>query len=113
MVLEKAHSFDTTKLSFSDVKTNKNGGKTVYINLNNSQFVLQTPVMTLPFDLNVYDKGDYPKYSIEGSFRDMEDDYRIKGFYENMDRLDKLILSQAVKNSMSWLGKKKNECGSC
>jgi hypothetical protein len=37
----------------------------------------------------------------------MEDDYRIKGFYENMDRLDKLILSQAVKNSMSWLGKKK------
>ena len=107
MVLAKAHSFDTTKLSFSDVKTNKSGGKTVYINLNKNMFVLQTPVMTLPFDLNIYDKGDYPKYSLEGSFKDMEDDYRIKGFYENMEKLDKLILSQAVKNSMSWLGKKK------
>ena len=78
------------------MKKNNSGGKSIYINLNNSKFQLQTPVMTLPFDLNVYDKGEYPKYSIDVSFRDMEDNYRISGFYENMDKLDKLIISQAV-----------------
>ena len=107
MVLEKSYKFDTSKISFSDVKTNQNGGKSVYINLNNSQFVLQTPVMTIPFGLNVYDKGDYPKYSVEISFRDMEENYKIKGFYENMEELEERILDFAKKNSMAILGKKK------
>tara|TARA_B110000114_G_C14958568_1_gene343402 strand:- start:55 stop:735 length:681 start_codon:yes stop_codon:yes gene_type:complete len=108
MVLEKSHSFDTSKLSFNDVKTNKNGGKSIYISLDKSKFALQTPVMTLPYDMSVYDKGDYPKYSIELSFRDMEDNYRIAGFYERMEQLDNLILDTAVKNSMKWFGKKKS-----
>lgn len=107
MSIQKSHSFDTTKLIFNDVKTNANGGKSIYISLNKSKFALQTPVMTLPFDLSVYDKGDYPKYSIDVSFKDMEDNYRISGFYEKMETLDNLILEAAVKNSMKWFGKKK------
>lgn len=109
MVLQKAHSYDTKNISFSDVKTNSNGGKSIYINLDRSKFQLQTSVMTLPFDLNVYDKGEYPKYSIEISFRDMEDNYKVSGFYENMDQLDKLIIKQAAKNSKSWFGKKMSD----
>ena len=108
MVLDKSHSFDTSKLSFNDVKTKKNGGKSIYISLDKCKFALQTPVMTLPYDMSVYDKGDYPKYSIELSFRDMEDNYRIAGFYERMEQLDNLILDTAVKNSMKWFGKKKS-----
>ncbi len=108
MVLEKSHSFDIKKLSFNDVKTNQNGGKSIYISLQNSKFSLQTPVMTLPYDMSVYDKGDYPKYSIELSFKDLEDDYRVNGFYERMEKLDNLILDEAVKNSMKWFGKKKS-----
>ena len=108
MVLQKSHSFDISKLSFNDVKTNQNGGKSVYISLDKSKFALQTPVMVLPYDMSVYDKGDYPKYSIELSFRDMEDNYRVAGFYERMEELDNLILDAAVKNSMKWFGKKKS-----
>ena len=108
MVLQKSHSFDISKLSFNDVKTNQNGGKSIYISLDKSKFSLQTPVMALPYDMSVYDKGDYPKYSIELSFRDMEDNYRIAGFYERMEQLDNLILDTAVKNSMKWFGKKKS-----
>ena len=52
-------------LHWHDVKTNTNGGKSVYISFNKGKFALQTPVMTLPFDMSVYDKGDYPKYSID------------------------------------------------
>ena len=109
MVIQKAHSFNTKNVSFSDVKTNSNGGKTVYVNLDGSKFQLQTPVMTLPFDLNVYDKGEYPKYSIELSFRDMEDNYKVSGFYENMDELDKQILKYASKNSKALFGKKMSD----
>jgi hypothetical protein len=107
MSIQKSHSFDTNKLCFNDVKTNTNGGKSVYISFNKGKFALQTPVMTLPFDMSVYDKGDYPKYSIDVSFKDMEDNYRINGFYERMETLDNLILDAAVKNSMKWFGKKK------
>ena len=108
MVLQKSHSFDISKLSFNDVKTNQNGGKSVYISLDKSKFALQTPVMVLPYDMSVYDKGDYPKYSIELSFRDLGDNYRVAGFYERMEQLDNLILDTAVKNSMKWFGKKKS-----
>ena len=109
MVIQKSHSFNTKNISFSDVKTNSNGGKTVFVNLDGSKFQLQTPVMTLPFDLNVYDKGEYPKYSIELSFRDMEDNYKVSGFYENMDDLDKQILKYASKNSKALFGKKMSD----
>ena len=63
MPLVKSHKIDITKASFSDVKTNENGGKSIYLNYDNSKFMMQTPVM--PYDMSVYDKGEYPKYSVE------------------------------------------------
>ena len=63
--------------------------------------------MTIPFGLNVYDKGDYPKYSVEISFRDMEENYKIKGFYENMEELEERILDFAKKIVWQFLVKRK------
>ena len=71
----KGNKVNVSKLTFSDVKTNSNGGKTVYIN-NGGIFRVQTPIMTLPYDMSVYE-GDYPKYTIEVSFRDMEENPKI------------------------------------
>ena len=107
MVLQKAHNYYNNKISFSQIKTNSNGGKSVYINYDNVKFQLQTPTMALPFDLNIYDKGDYPKYSVELSFRDLEDNYKVSGFYEKMEELDLMILKFAKKNSKSIFGKKR------
>ena len=107
MSLVKSHRVDLKNVSFSDVKTNDNGGKSIYVNYNQKTFYMQTPVMNMPYDMSVYDKGDYPKYSLELSFRDMDEDYRVKGFHENMENFDELLVDNGVKNSMAWFKKKK------
>ena len=76
----KAHRMDVGKVSFSDVKTNDNGGKTIYLNYDNHSFIVQTPKMTLPYNMSVYDKGEYPKYSLEVSFRDLIIIQRLRDF---------------------------------
>ena len=36
----------------------------------------------------------------------MEDDYRVKGFHSKMKELDELVLENAFKNCLKWLGRK-------
>ena len=96
----KAHRMDVGKVSFSDVKTNDNGGKTIYLNYDNHSFIVQTPKMTLPYNMSVYDKGEYPKYSLEVSFRDLDNNSKVKGFYDNFESLDDTIIEAGTKNSM-------------
>lgn len=107
MSVVKSHRLNISDLSFSDVKSNENGGKTIYLNHKKNKFYMQTPVMSMPYDMSVYDKGDYPKYSIELSYRDLGEDYRVNGFHENMEAIDKLLIENGVKNSMTWFKKKK------
>lgn len=106
MPLVKAHRLDFENVSFSDVKENGNGGNTVYVNYKKGIFKLQTPVMRMPYNLSVYDKGDYPKYSIDVAFRDMDSDYRVSGFYENMKKLQETIIDHAFENKKDFFGKK-------
>jgi hypothetical protein len=103
----KSHKIDISKVSVTEPKTNNNGGKSIYLNYDNHGFYLQTPKMTLPYNMNVYDKGDYPKYSVEVSFRDMDTNSKIKGFFDSFSKLDEYLIEQGSKNSMPWFKKKK------
>ena len=102
MSLEKSYKLDTSKITISK---NVNSPKIKY---NSSEFKIQTPVMALPYDLNVYDKGSVPKYSIDISFRDMENNYKIKGFFDNMTYLDSRIYKYAKKHCDNFFEEKKN-----
>ena len=96
----KAHRMDVGKVTFSDIKkTNDNGGKTIYSNYDNHSFIVQTPKMTLPYNMSIYDKGEYPKYSIEVSFRDLDNNSKIKGFFDNFKSLDDRIIERAHKGT--------------
>ena len=103
----KAHRMDISKVSVSEPKTNNNGGKSIYLNYENHPLIVQTPRMSLPYNMSVYDKGEYPKYSVEVSFRDMDTNNKVKGYYDNFDSLDGFLVEQGVKNSMPWFKKKK------
>ena len=35
----------------------------VFILIIIKKIYMQTPVMNMPYDMSVYDKGEYPKYS--------------------------------------------------
>lgn len=108
MSIVKAHRIETSKITFSEVKVNEgNAGKTVWLNYNTNIFRAQTPVMTLPYDMSVYDKGEYPKHTIELSFRDMDDDKKVEGFHKNMEAIENMLIENGVKQSMAWFKKKK------
>ena len=105
MPLVKSHRINFDNLEIADARENGNGGKTVYLNYQSGMFKMQTPKMSMPYNMSVYDKGEYPKFSIDVAFRDLEDDYRVRGFHENMNQLQDVILETALNNSKKWFSK--------
>tara|TARA_B100000795_G_scaffold250604_1_gene218923 strand:+ start:1674 stop:2408 length:735 start_codon:yes stop_codon:yes gene_type:complete len=104
----KSHQIKIDKVSISDPKPNNNGGKSIYINYDKHPFIVQTPKMTLPYNMSAYERDGAPtKYSIELSFKDLETNPKVKKFFDNFDSLDKLLIDEGVKNSWTWLQKKK------
>ena len=122
----KPKNFNPASVSFSDVKPNKFGGKTVFVNYNDGKFAIQTPTMHLPYNLNVDEIKDSKtdavtgqKYSINLSFRgmDRENDTslsskerrnakRLREFHEMLRSLETRIIEEGVKQSGSWLQQK-------
>lgn len=103
--------FDIDNITFSEVKKLPNGGKNVFVNIDNEgskfKMVFQTPKMMCPYGMSCFDQGEYPKYSLEMSFGGMEEDPTLKRFYDNLEAFDKKMISEAMKNSLAWFGKKK------
>ena len=105
MPIVKSHRLNLDLLEIADARDNGNGGKTIYLNYQGGMFKMQTPKMSMPYNMSVYDKGEYPKYSIDVAFRDVEEDYRVRGFHENMNDLQTEILQTALDNSKKWFSK--------
>lgn len=102
-------AFDVSKVTLGAVKTLDNGGKTVYVSYDGKPMILQTPEMVAPFGLSKFetDKG-VPKYSIDLSFKDREKRKGLQAFYDNMLKLNDVMIQQGLENSMSWFRKKHN-----
>lgn len=83
------------------------GAKYVYVGYNGKNLIVQTPKMYIPFGMNVYDKGEYPKYSVELSFQGMDEDKSLREFHDNIMAFDDFLIEAGVKNSTSWFKKKK------
>lgn len=105
----KGKNFNPELVTISDKPSvMDSGAKYVYVGYKGKNLVVQTPLMDMPFGLNLYDKGDYPKYSVELSFRNMENDKNLQSFYDNLQKFDEKLIDEGVKNQLSWL-KKKNQ----
>ena len=119
----KPKNFDPSLLEFSEVKTNKYGGKAVYVRYSGGKLRVQTPKMTLPYGLNEDDMTDPKtnevighKYSVNLSFRNMDraDDEtlppkvrsnarRLSEFHTMLGGVDAQVIKEGTKNSMPWL----------
>lgn len=115
--ITKPKNFKNENLHFSEVKTNKYGGKSVYIRYNEDKFRIQTPEMHLPYGLNedvITDdttgevKGH--KYSVNFSFKgidlDSTEGTKLQEFHRMLERVDELVIKEAHKNSLPWLKQK-------
>ena len=103
-------SFDVSSVSYSAPRTLDNGGRAIYMSLNRSPIVIQTPEMVAPYGVsNWNDDGKGPdKYSLDLSFKGKEGRENLNTFFEKMVALDKKLVQDGVDNSMTWLKKKYN-----
>jgi hypothetical protein len=113
VILPKNVSIENIK--FGAVKTQPNGGKSIYISHNNSPLIIQTPEMRCPFGLSKWDKTekgsdgiekDSFKYDLLLGFDGKDTRENIQIFYDKLEAFDKMLITAGVSNSMNWLGKK-------
>lgn len=114
--LTKGKNINTDNVSFSNARTLDNGAKLVYVNYGGGRFNVQTPWMEVPWDLSCYNEGPYPKYSMELSFKGMDEDPDIRGFHDKFIELEQKIIEEGCKernnimNGVSWFKLPKAKC---
>jgi hypothetical protein len=105
MSLVKGKNIDTTVITFSVPKSLDNGAKLVYVNYNQGRFSVQTPWMTMPWKMGAYTDGEYPKYSIDLSFKGMDENPDLQEFYNKFKSLEQTIIDGGLDNSVAWFKK--------
>ena len=104
----KGKNIDTSKLAFSQPRVLDNGAKLVYMNYDGGRLSVQTPWMSLPWKMGVYTEGEYPKYSIDLSFKGMENDPDLQAFHDKLQEVETQIIDEGFENTVSWFKKKKS-----
>ena len=102
----KSDKFNCKQVEYSDPKKLGHGGQAIYLNYEGNPLILQTPKMGMPWGMGKYD-GDVPKYSLDLSFKGMDNNESLQAFYNALNQLDEKLVEDGVKNSMSWFKKKK------
>lgn len=102
----KSDKFSCSNVEYSDPKKLQHGGQAIYLNYDGKPLILQTPKMSMPWGMGKYD-GDVPKYSLDLSFKGMDNSESLQSFYSALNQLDEKLVEDGVSNSMQWFKKKK------
>ena len=108
----KSENFSVDHVEYSDPKKLSHGGQAIYVNYEGKPLILQTPKMSMPWGMGKYD-GDIPKYSLDLSFKGMDNNPALESFYNALHSLDEKLVDDGVSNSMSWFKKKKQSKDVC
>lgn len=108
MSLVKGKNIDTSVVTFADPRTLDNGAKLVYVNYNGGRFSVQTPWMSMPWKMGVFTDGEFPKYSIDLSFKGMDESANkdLKEFHDKMKEVEQTIIDAGMEKSVQWFKKK-------
>lgn len=108
-MITKHNDFSAPAVCFSKLRKNKNGGRAVYLNINDGKkLYLQLPKMRSPFGLSEFvDEATGKKsYSLDLSFD--SDNADATALCAKFVELDNTIVETVAKNSKEWLGKSYN-----
>lgn len=104
-----AKNFDINNVSYSEPRALESGGKIVYLSYNGTPLIMQTPVMSAPFGLSMWDNDGKvaPKYSLDLSFKGMDTSPQLRSFYDALENLDQRLVDDGFANQSSWFKGKK------
>jgi|TARA_R110002153_G_scaffold81914_4_gene207165 hypothetical protein len=104
--IQVSQQFEPSTVTFSQLKKNKNGGKSVMLTRNDKKkLYLQLPFMRSPFGISAFtdEATNKTSYSLDLSFdTDNEDAMQLSSKFTE---LDEIILKTVTENSKDWLGK--------
>jgi hypothetical protein len=109
--ITKIRNFNPTNLTFSEIATNKYGGKFLYLNGHNGRVYLQLPKMSMPFKVSEFipkdpktglPTGEDSRYSLNLSFYKMNENTKLKQCYDSLTATDERILNAAIENHETW-----------
>ena len=104
--IQVSNNFEPSTVTFSQLKKNKNSGKSVMLSQDNKKkLYLQLPFMRSPFGLSAFtdEATNKTSYSLDLSFdTDNEDAMMLSSKFTE---LDEIILKTVTENSKEWLGK--------
>ena len=116
MPVIKVNDLDLSKVTFSEVKTDNNGRKMVFMNNNGGKVIIQTPKMYVPNGIKRWRKKDAvdnkdDSFEMEMSFggadKDTPNSRAIKNMHEKMQQFDELVKNHIKDHSKELLGKPK------
>jgi hypothetical protein len=106
-IIQVSEQFEPSSVSFTKMKKNKNGGKTVYINAQDGKkkLYLQLPFMRSPYGLSAFtdEATNRTSYSLDLSFD--KDNEEANSLCDKLKELDEIIIKTVSENSKEWLGK--------
>jgi len=106
-IIQVSEQFEPSSVSFTKLKKNKNGGKTVYINAQDGKkkLYLQLPFMRSPYGLSAFtdEATNRTSYSLDLSFD--KDNEEVSSLCDKLKELDEIIIKTVAENSKEWLGK--------
>jgi hypothetical protein len=97
---------DVSRIEYSDMRSFGDHAKIIYINYKSKPIILQTPLMVCPYGLGRYDGGEKPKFSLDLSFRGMQESPQIAALHEFLTALDDKIIMDSTTQSLAWFKKK-------
>ena len=102
----KGKDMNVDNVTFSAPRVLDSGAKLVWVNYNKSKYYMQTPWMTLPWEMKEYVDGDVRKYTLTLSFNGIDENPKLQKFHDRMVELEQKIIDGGVENSMAWFKKK-------
>ena len=96
-------NFAAKNITVSAPRQLQSGAKQANLSYAGERFMMQTSLsMTCPFGLNTADKFGPPEYSVDLSFRGVEQRAELKEFMDVMSQIDETMISEGVKNAKAW-----------
>ena len=104
-----AKNFDVSKIRYGPLKKSPVGSKSVYINYGGDKCVIQFPLMHVPYGLsdsssfNKDKKDAAPNYTMNISFKGIEDNKAVSVLYTKLQEIEDKIKSDVYVNRVTWL----------
>jgi hypothetical protein len=103
-MIRSPSEIDVSKVEFGPVTLLKSGGKAVNLRYEGRNVMMETPSLSVPYGVNIYDKNgpDKLKYSVDLSLRGADEDEQVRNLQNFLEAFDERMIDAGVENAAKW-----------